>query len=175
MRERRIFIQETELSSCCSWSSNTILEPTANQAGHAVVSDDERERHNERPSSGMYAANPVLVSRFFLSVKESLVMDCVLAIHQIPASNCLQGTDCRVFFFSSSWNSQSSCVVVALSKIFFSHPKQDLIRTSKCLSDFYCNVVTRSFTVEMLKETLQPAETKLLCYFTVLYRSKSAV
>jgi hypothetical protein len=45
------------------------LESTTNQARHAVVSDDERERHNERPSSGMYATNPILVSRFFLFVK----------------------------------------------------------------------------------------------------------
>jgi len=172
MRERRIVIQETELSSCCSWSSKTILEPTANQAGHVVVSDHEQERHNERPSSGMYAANPILVSQFFLSIKESLVMDCVLAIHQIPASKELIA---ECVFFSSSWNSQSSCVVVALREIFFSRPKQDLIRISKCLLDFCCNVVTRSFTVEMLKKTLRPAETELLCYFMVLYRSESAI
>jgi hypothetical protein len=41
----------------------------------------------------MYAANPVLVSQFFLSVKESLVM---LAIHQILASKELIA---ECFFF----------------------------------------------------------------------------
>jgi hypothetical protein len=44
----------------------------------------------------MYAANPVLVSQFFLSVKESLVMDYVLAIHQILASKELIA---ECFFF----------------------------------------------------------------------------